>query len=75
MLLLRAWAENLCADAIGKMLTGAYADYLLVPAHIVARNAFHKPDALPFEEAALLEPLACVSMRRSWRVRNHSRAC
>jgi L-iditol 2-dehydrogenase len=52
--------ENLCADAIGRMLTGAYADYLLVPAHIVARNAFHKPPALPFEEAALLEPLACV---------------
>ena len=39
---------------------GAYADYLLVPDHVVARNMFLKPDHLPFEEAALLEPLACV---------------
>jgi L-iditol 2-dehydrogenase len=52
--------ENLCAQAIGKMVLGAYADYLLVGAHVVARNAFHKPPGLPFEEAALLEPLACV---------------
>jgi L-iditol 2-dehydrogenase len=52
--------ENLCAQAMSKMVLGAYADYLLVGAHVVARNAFHKPDGLPFEEAALLEPLACV---------------
>ena len=39
---------------------GAYADYLLVPDHVVAHNMFLKPDHLPFEEAALLEPLACV---------------
>jgi L-iditol 2-dehydrogenase len=52
--------ENLCADAVGRMLMGAYADFLLLPAHIVARNAFRKPAALSFEEAALLEPLACV---------------
>ncbi|HLI79291.1 MAG TPA: alcohol dehydrogenase catalytic domain-containing protein [Candidatus Binataceae bacterium] len=52
--------ENLCAQAMEKMLLGAYADYLLVPAHIVRQNAFHKPDDLSFEEAALLEPLSCV---------------
>jgi len=52
--------ENLCTQAIEKMVLGAYADYLLVGSHVVARNAFHKPDDLPFEEAALLEPLACV---------------
>lgn len=52
--------ENLCAQAMEKMLLGAYADYLLVPAHIVRQNAFRKPDDLSFEEAALLEPLACV---------------
>jgi len=52
--------ENLCAGAIGRMLHGAYADLILIPAHIVARNAFIKPPGLPFEEAALLEPLACV---------------
>ncbi len=42
------------------MVMGAYADFLLLPAHVVARNAFRKPPGLPFEEAALLEPLACV---------------
>jgi len=52
--------ENLCADAVGKMLMGAYADFILLPAHIVARNAFRKPALLSFEEAALLEPMACV---------------
>jgi L-iditol 2-dehydrogenase len=52
--------ENLCAQAIGKMVLGGYADYVVVGAHVVARNAFHKPADLPFEEAALLEPLACV---------------
>jgi L-iditol 2-dehydrogenase len=52
--------ENLCADAVGRMVMGAYADYLLIPEHIVARNAFIKPADLPFEEAAMLEPLSCV---------------
>jgi L-iditol 2-dehydrogenase len=52
--------ENLCAQAMEKMVLGGYADYLLVGSHVVARNAFHKPAELPFEEAALLEPLACV---------------
>ena len=52
--------ENLCPQAMDRMVMGAYADYLLLPPHVVARNAFIKPPALPFEEAALLEPLACV---------------
>src|SRR5208282_4342782 len=52
--------ENLCAQAMSKMVLGGYADYLLIGAHVVARNAFHKPAGLPFEEAALLEPLSCV---------------
>jgi L-iditol 2-dehydrogenase len=52
--------ENLCAQAMDLMVMGAYADYLLLPPHVVARNTFKKPAALPFEEAALLEPLACV---------------
>ncbi len=52
--------ENLCALAIDKMVLGAYADMLLIPAHVVARNTFIKPRELPFEEAALLEPLSCV---------------
>jgi L-iditol 2-dehydrogenase len=52
--------ENLCPDAVGRMVMGGYADMLLLPAHIVARNAFIKPPEVPFEEAALLEPLSCV---------------
>ncbi|MGH7934712.1 MAG: zinc-dependent alcohol dehydrogenase [Candidatus Binataceae bacterium] len=52
--------ENLCPQAMEKMVMGGYADYLLIPPHVVAQNAFRKPAELPFEEAALLEPLACV---------------
>ncbi len=52
--------ENLCVQVIDTMVMGAYADLLLLPAHVVARNAFRKPPGLPFDEAALLEPLACV---------------
>ncbi len=52
--------ENLCAQAMEKMVLGAYADYLVIPSHVVSRNAFHKPVELSFEEAALLEPLSCV---------------
>ncbi|HEY8370448.1 MAG TPA: alcohol dehydrogenase catalytic domain-containing protein [Thermodesulfobacteriota bacterium] len=53
--------ENLCPDVMGRLMLGAYADRLRVPAHIVARHLFPKPEALPFEEAAALEPLACVA--------------
>jgi L-iditol 2-dehydrogenase len=56
----RRGEENLCPQCMGQMVLGAYADYLLLPAQVVARNAFAKPPDLPFEEAALLEPLACV---------------
>ena len=52
--------ENLCDDALGRMVRGGYADTLLLPEHVVARNTFIKPADLPFEEAALLEPLSCV---------------
>ena len=52
--------ENLCDDALGRMVHGGYADTLLLPEHVVARSTFIKPADLPFEEAALLEPLSCV---------------
>jgi len=52
--------ENLCPQAMTKMVLGGYADYLIVGAHVVSHNAFPKPAELSFEEAALLEPLACV---------------
>jgi L-iditol 2-dehydrogenase len=56
----RRGQENLCPQAMDQMVMGAYADFLLLPAHIVAHNTFAKPSALSFEEAALLEPLSCV---------------
>jgi len=57
--------ENLCPQAMEKMLMGAYADFLLLPPHVVSRNAFRKPTAITFEEAALLEPLSCVMHAQS----------
>jgi L-iditol 2-dehydrogenase len=39
---------------------GSYAEYLLIPRRIVAQNIFKKPEHLSFDEAAFLEPLACV---------------
>ncbi|MBV8118100.1 MAG: alcohol dehydrogenase catalytic domain-containing protein, partial [Candidatus Eremiobacteraeota bacterium] len=50
--------EELCEQVMPTMLLGAYADYLRVPAHIVARNCFPKPDGVSFSEGAFLEPLA-----------------
>jgi len=51
---------NLCESVMETKVLGAFADYVKVPAHIVARNMFLKPEHLSFEEAAFLEPLACV---------------
>lgn len=41
-------------------LYGAYAEYLRVPAPIVARNLLPVPAGLPPERAAMVEPLACA---------------
>ncbi|MDE2572967.1 MAG: alcohol dehydrogenase catalytic domain-containing protein [bacterium] len=56
----RAEQENLCERVMETKILGAYAEQLLVPAHIVERNAFVKPPSLSYEAAACLEPLACV---------------
>jgi L-iditol 2-dehydrogenase len=50
--------QNLCDDLLFN--NGAYAEYLRIPARIVAKNTLHLPDDMPFEHAALTEPLACV---------------
>lgn len=52
--------ENLCLHLLEATAFGAYGEYLLIPRHIVKRNAFKVPAAVPDERAALLEPLACV---------------
>jgi L-iditol 2-dehydrogenase len=50
--------QNLCADLLFN--NGAYAEYMRIPARIVEKNTFLIPPAIPFEHAALTEPLACV---------------
>jgi len=50
--------QNLCDDLLFN--NGAYAEYLLVPRRIVEKNTLIIPPELPFEFAALTEPLACV---------------
>jgi L-iditol 2-dehydrogenase len=52
--------ENLCAGATGRMVLGAFAEYVLLPQHIVERHLFPRPAALTAAAAAVLEPLACV---------------
>lgn len=56
---------NHCETLFERIAMGAYADYILLPRHIVRQHVFHKPDHLPFAEAALMEPLACIL--RGWR--------
>jgi len=54
--------ENLCDSRItlGYHTDGAFADYMLIPAHAVGRgNLFKLPDDLSIDVATLLEPLAC----------------
>lgn len=50
--------ENLCDDL--HFINGAYAEYLRVPARFVEKNTHRVPDHLSFQEAAMVEPLACV---------------
>ncbi len=57
--------EELCATVMETKILGAYADYVAVPAHIVARNCYRKPPDLSYREAAFLEPLACVCHSRT----------
>ena len=46
-------------ESLLPLLNGAYAEYLLVPERIAAKNLLRVPDALPAEIAAMVEPLAC----------------
>jgi len=49
---------NLCENMI--WLWGAYAEYIKVPARMVALNLQQIPPHVSYEEASLTEPLACV---------------
>jgi L-iditol 2-dehydrogenase len=50
--------ENLCDDLLFN--NGAYAEFIRIPARIVAKNTLKVPDNVPLEHAALTEPLACA---------------
>lgn len=49
---------NLCENL--EFLNGAYAEYIVIPKHIVEQNMIVIPDKISFEEAAFAEPLAVV---------------
>lgn len=50
--------ENLCEDLLFN--NGAYAEYIRIPKRIVDVNMLSVPSDVTYEEAALVEPLACV---------------
>ncbi len=51
-------AENLCDNLLFN--NGAYAEYIRIPARIVAKNTYLIPSHVSYQDAALAEPLACV---------------
>ncbi len=50
--------ENLCEDLLFN--NGAYAEYIKIPKRIVETNMLAVPSNVTFQEAAMVEPLACV---------------
>ncbi len=50
--------ENLCEDLLFN--NGAYAEFIRIPSRIVQRNLYEIPAHLTYQDAALIEPLACV---------------
>lgn len=61
----RRGRENLCSTLFEETALGTYAEMVRVPARIVRRHLFAKPQSLSYIEAAFLEPLACVV--HAWR--------
>src|SRR5690242_10130671 len=50
--------QNLCEDLLFN--NGAYAEYIRIPERIVERNTYLIPEGVSYQDAALVEPLACV---------------
>ena len=50
--------QNLCEDLLFN--NGAYAEYIRIPKRIVERNTYEIPAHVSYQDAALVEPLACV---------------
>ncbi|MEO7143684.1 MAG: zinc-binding dehydrogenase [Bryobacteraceae bacterium] len=54
----RKHLENLCDDLLFN--NGAYAEYIRIPSRIVQKNLYVIPAHVSYQDAALIEPLACV---------------
>ncbi len=54
----RKGRPELCEDLL--FVNGAYAEYITLPERLVRVNLLRMPEHVSFEEAALVEPLACV---------------
>ena len=54
----RKGLANLCEDLLFN--NGAYAEYIRIPERIVERNTYPIPAHVGYQDAALVEPLACV---------------
>ncbi len=50
--------ENLCENLLFN--NGAYAEFIRIPSRIVERNMYEIPEQVAYQDAALVEPLACV---------------
>jgi L-iditol 2-dehydrogenase len=50
--------DNLCEDLLFN--NGAYAEYIRIPERIVQKNMYEVPAHVSYQDAALVEPLACV---------------
>ncbi len=58
--LCRKQRQHLCPDVMREKVLGAFGQYLCIPAPVARQNLFPRPSSLSAEQAALLEPLACV---------------
>jgi L-iditol 2-dehydrogenase len=54
----RLGRQSLCENL--NFLWGAYAEYIVVPASVVAQNLYEIPEGMSFAAASLMEPLACA---------------
>ncbi|MDR0842281.1 MAG: zinc-binding dehydrogenase [Acidobacteriota bacterium] len=54
----RRHQANLCENL--QFINGAYAEFIRIPEPIVRQNLLILPDSVSFEDAAMMEPLACV---------------
>ena len=50
--------EHLFEDGMGFL--GTYAEYIRIPARLARINVWEIPDGVPYEYAAITEPLACI---------------